>query len=121
MHKDEFRKLFLESDIKVDELPDIAVEDYYARIPFSDVDNLLCSGRHIIVALWILRFKDAAVKRNSPWFYVDPGLVEQFGTNRKDWYRCIKKLVEMDIIKIRLREGPYGRNLYCFPENCENG
>ena len=113
------------SDIATKTNVNLVIEDFservdlgdYSKIPFTDIDKLKCNGRHIIAALWILRHMDAVLKRRDGWFYVDPCIVERYGTNRKDWYRCIKQLVEMGIIKIRLREGPYGRNLYCFPEN----
>ena len=93
----------------------------YARIPFSDMDKLKCHGRHILIALWILRLMDRTTRRirKSGWFYVNPDVVEDYGTDRKNWYRAVKHLSNMDIIRIRLRSGPYGRNLYCFPENLE--
>lgn len=93
----------------------------FARIPFSDMTKLKCHGRHILIALWILRLMDRTTKRRrkNDWFYVNPDVVNEYGTNRKDWYRAVKHLERMDVIKIKLRRGPYGRNLYCFPENLE--
>jgi hypothetical protein len=109
--------------IKVDlsevDMSERVVLGSYAAIPFADMDKLKCHGRHLLIALWILRRMDKVLKRKGDWFYVDPDVVEEYGTNRKDWYRAVKRLADMDIIRIRLRSGPFGRNLYCFSENLE--
>ena len=104
------------SDIDLTEIVDKKAEGTYAKIPFGDIDKLQCRGRHLLATLWILRCMDSTCKRRTPWFYVDPTIVEYYNTNLKDWYKNIKKLATMGIIKVRQREGRNGRNLYCFTE-----
>ena len=111
----------IEVDLSKVDISEKVVLGSYAIIPFTDMHKLRCHGRHLLIALWILRRMDRTLNRKDGWFYVNPYIVEEYGTNRKDWYRAVKHLVKMDVIKVRLRAGPYGRNLYCFPENCENG
>ena len=102
------------SDIGIKEHINRKAEGTYAKIPFSRVDKLRCRGRHLIATLWILSCMDETCKRKSPWFYVDPYIVEDYNTPQKDWYRCIKQLVNMGIIQVKPRAGHHGRNLYCF-------
>jgi hypothetical protein len=126
MDKKDLNKLVVKhkvdiSDINIEERVNYLDGIQFGKIPFTDIDKLRCNGRHLIATLWILRVMDSTVKRKSKWFYVDPYIVEEYNTPIKDWYRCIKQLCKLDIIRIKLREGHHGRNLYCFADKLPEG